>query len=236
MQVTFEFIELVLWIITLTVIVIVDIYCFHVWRKDENTFFLALFCLFSLLILAFSCSLVNTYYFGFNYTSMTSSYLLFNPIWLFFRTLFIILTMSGLIIFHYKLNKDVLDTKGVFIPLQVIIMIIVLINYFIPLELIWILFLGAFTFLSIPAIYFYLTIKSTGDLRINSFLIGFGTFGLVAGIMIALPEAWVFLYTFFINLIPNFLPMASFGIRILAPIFITTGIILCIIGEERSRE
>ncbi len=220
----FEIIEFGLWGITLILMGILASYCLHIWRKDKSAYFLGLGCFISLFLVAYICSLINIYFFAFDFASMTSSYLLFNPTWLLFRSLFTVFGCAGLFPLQYALNKEVVNTKWIFIPIDASIMIMFLLNYVIPTELVYYIIPIAFTLFSIPANYFYMAKKSTGSIRVNSLLLAFGACLFLLGGLMSFPETWILFH------------WDPLLMRILAPGWLSAGTLLFIIGERRSRK
>lgn len=136
------------------------------------------------------------------------------------------LVYGGLLVLYLVLESYVIKTKYIFTILTAILISIVIINYFTPFETIYFqipFFLPVV--LGIPAIYFYLAIKSPGEVRKNSLILAFGMIIFILGISLAIPSLQAKIWSIF--LIPCIY-------ELLAPICQIIGTILIIRGFIES--
>ncbi len=215
--------EIILWSFVLIIFAIGFILMFIAYRRQNNKYYLGVMIFFLLFFIARICVFLNFYLFGYQGDII---YLIGYPVWFWLQLGYVVFSHGGLFFIYYALESEILNkesqiinTRFIFSILTIVDIIISIVNFVIITELTFLIAPILLTILlCLPLLYLYIGIKSSDQARINAFFFSLGILLVEFGILLALPEARLYVWAY---LTPAWVPI------FFAPIFhILGGVIL----------
>lgn len=189
---TFDYIELIGWIIVCVEMSAVALYFSSLGKQNKRAYFIGLF--FALFVGSRICRIIARFLVG--ESSGGAVTLGGSPTLLTLQMLYNMFSYIGLFFLYYVLESGVLKKTHYFFSFIVIVAIILsFVQYAIDIFFIM-LPVYAIALLGLPIIFFNLAIKTSAAIRRNSLLVAFGILLFEIAIIIDIPEAsqfWDFL-------------------------------------------
>ena len=217
-------IEIILWIIAIVLFGFGSLGMYRIYRKEQYKFYLGISIFFALFVFCRICVMILVYGFGF---IGDIHYLVPYPHLLWLQIGFS-LSYLAVFILYFVVERYAIHTKYIFSILTMVLLVLSILNYFIP-ENIFIYQIPFFIIIlaGFPIIYLYLAWKNPGEVRTNSLILATGLIIIEFGMVIGIPSAQ---YALWSSIAPSIL------YEMFSPILHAIGTIIIYIGFSRPKE
>jgi hypothetical protein len=221
-------IEIILWIVVIILFGVFAIKLYDKYRKEKSKYILGIAIFFLVFLVHRIINFLQVFVFKIPYKPYYDYPLELGELGeLGLQIGFFASAYGGLLVLYFVLESYVIKTRYIFTALTAILIFIVFLKLIIhvetlPLQIPFFLVVV----LGIPSIYFYIAIKSPGDVRRNSIILAIGMVIFIFGLAFAIPSLQESIWSMIFPI--------SWIYEILAPVLHIIGLILMYRGFLRS--
>ena len=213
---TLDYIEIVLWIISILIMAILGIKFFLLSKSlNKNAKYIGAF--FFWFIAGRICRLTAKFVIGYEY-----GFFEFTRILLVLAILYTLTTYIGLFFIYLFIEREILKkTHYLFSILVIVATVLSIINYSYPAIMFILTPLYAVVLLGLPIIFLNLARQTSGSIRKNALIVAIGIILFELGVAFDVPEAAI--YWIAVPGLPEFTKFASPGFQIIGSLMIYRG-------------